>query len=66
MDGHGFKQILRDLRAADYCTWAFLALEGEWLYIPKVLYFWRRHTNSITMQYHEDLFFLFKDLKDID
>ncbi len=51
----GFKQILRELRAADYCTWAFLALEGEWLYIPKVLYFWRRHTNSITMQYHEDM-----------
>jgi len=49
----GFKQILRELRAVDYCTWAFLALEGEWLYIPKVLYFWRRHNNSITMQYHE-------------
>ena len=51
----GFKQILRELRAADYCTWAFLALEGEWLYIPKVLYFWRRHSNSITMQYHEEM-----------
>jgi glycosyltransferase involved in cell wall biosynthesis len=51
----GFKQILRELRAADYCTWTFLALEGEWLYIPKVLYFWRRHINSITMQYHENM-----------
>jgi glycosyltransferase involved in cell wall biosynthesis len=51
----GFKQILRELRAADYCTWTFLALEGEWFYIPKILYFWRRHANSITMQYHEDM-----------
>jgi glycosyltransferase involved in cell wall biosynthesis len=51
----GFKQIPREIKAVDYCTWAFLALEGEWLYIPKVLYFWRRHTNSITMQYHEDI-----------
>ncbi len=51
----GFKQMPREIRAADYCTWAFLALEGEWLYIPKVLYFWRRHANSITMQYNEDM-----------
>jgi hypothetical protein len=51
----GFKQMPREIRAVDYCTWAFLALEGEWLYIPKVLYFWRRHANSITMQYHEDM-----------
>jgi hypothetical protein len=45
----------REIRGVDYCTWAFLALEGEWLYIPKVLYFWRRHANSITMQYHEEM-----------
>jgi hypothetical protein len=45
----------REIRGVDYCTWAFLALEGEWLYIPKVLYFWRRHANSITMQYNEDM-----------
>jgi len=51
----GFRQIPRELRAVDHCTWAFLALEGEWLYISKVLYFWRRHANSITMQYHEDM-----------
>jgi len=51
----GFKQIPREIKAADYCTWTFLALEGEWLYIPKVLYFWRRHANSITMQYSEDM-----------
>jgi len=51
----GFKQIPREIRLVDYCTWTFLALEGEWLYIPKVLYFWRRHPNSITMQYHEDM-----------
>jgi len=51
----GFKQIPREIKLVDFCTWAFLALEGEWLYIPKVLYFWRRHTNSITMQYHEDI-----------
>ncbi|MFZ8831612.1 MAG: glycosyltransferase family 2 protein [Thermodesulfobacteriaceae bacterium] len=51
----GFKQMPREIKATDYCTWTFLALEGEWLYIPKVLYFWRRHTNSITMQYHEDI-----------
>jgi hypothetical protein len=50
----GFKQTPRELKATDYCTWTFLALEGEWLYIPKVLYFWRRHANSITMQYNED------------
>ena len=51
----GFRQIPRELRAVDHCTWAFLALEGEWLYISKVLYFWRRHANSITVQYHEDM-----------
>jgi glycosyltransferase involved in cell wall biosynthesis len=51
----GFKQIPREIKLVDYCTWAFLALEGEWLYAPKVLYFWRRHANSITMQYHEDI-----------
>jgi glycosyltransferase involved in cell wall biosynthesis len=51
----GFKQIPREIRLIDYCTWTFLALEGEWLYIPKVLYFWRRHSNSITIQYHEEM-----------
>lgn len=51
----GFKQIPRELKAVDICTLAFLSLEGEWLYIPKVLFFWRRHANSMTMQYHEDL-----------
>jgi Glycosyltransferases involved in cell wall biogenesis len=51
----GFRQILRELRGVDYSTWTFLALEGEWLYIPKVLYFWRRHSNSITMQYQKDI-----------
>jgi len=49
----GFKQIPREIRVVDYCTWTFLALEGEWLYIPKVLYFWRRHSNSITIQYRK-------------
>jgi hypothetical protein len=51
----GFKQIPREIKLVDYCTWTFLALEGEWLYIPKVLYFWRRHANSITIQYHEEM-----------
>jgi glycosyltransferase involved in cell wall biosynthesis len=51
----GFKQIPREIKLVDHCTWAFLALEGEWLYIPKVLYFWRQHANSISMQYREDI-----------
>jgi glycosyltransferase involved in cell wall biosynthesis len=51
----GFKQIPREIKAVDYSTWTFLALEGEWLYIPKVLYFWRRHANSITTQYYKDI-----------
>ncbi|ACD67008.1 glycosyl transferase family 2 [Sulfurihydrogenibium sp. YO3AOP1] len=51
----GFKQIPREIRSVDYCTWTFLALEGEWLYIPKFLHFWRRHSNSITMQYSEEI-----------
>ena len=51
----GFKQYPPEIMAADYCTWSHLSLEGEFLYVPKLLYFWRRHSTSITMQHHEEI-----------
>ncbi|RKX59397.1 MAG: hypothetical protein DRP29_04695 [Thermodesulfobacteriota bacterium] len=51
----GFKQYPREIKLVDYCTWTYLALEGEFLYLPKTLYFWRRHSGSITMKHHEEI-----------
>jgi len=51
----GFKKEVEHTPFVDYQTWTYLALEGKFLYLNKVLYFWRRHNYSITMNYPEDI-----------
>ena len=51
----GFKKDIEDAPYVDYHTWMHLTLEGRFLYLNKITYFWRRHSSSITMNYHEDL-----------
>jgi glycosyltransferase involved in cell wall biosynthesis len=45
-----------DLPLVDYPTWMNLALKGRFAYIPVVLGFWRRHSDSVTMSRNKDIF----------
>ena len=51
----GFIQYPKEFRTADFPTWCFLALEGEFLFLDKVLYFWRRHEKSLTINYNIEM-----------
>lgn len=50
----GFKQW-PSLYLVDYPTWIEIALYGKFYYIPEILGYWRRHLNSITLIYEEEL-----------
>lgn len=52
---NGFSQP-EYLPLVDYPTWMKLALKGTFNYIPKVLGYWRRHSQSITINQSEQIF----------
>lgn len=51
----GFKKDIQGALFVDYQTWCYLALEGRFLFVDKILYFWRRHNKSVSMNYHKKL-----------
>lgn len=51
----GFTQP-KYLPLVDYPTWMKLALNGAFDYIPEVLGFWRRHSQSVTINRNEEIF----------
>ena len=51
----GFVQRPREIMADDFPTWTYLSLWGKFLFLDRVLYFWRRHRSSITMTRSQDL-----------
>ncbi|WP_353684452.1 glycosyltransferase family 2 protein [Thermodesulfovibrio sp. 3907-1M] len=51
----GFIQYPKEIRLVDFPTWCYLTLEGKFLFLDKILYFWRRHDKSITMNYNIEI-----------
>jgi glycosyltransferase involved in cell wall biosynthesis len=51
----GFIQKPKKIRMVDFPTWLRLSQLGKFYYDPYILGFWRRHSNSITLNYKEQI-----------
>ena len=53
----------------DFQTWCYIALKGKFLFVDAILYFWRKHKKSLTMNHPEkfnrvNLDFIYKFYKE--